>query len=129
MDRSVSTSTRERPNLTISTTLWCPTDGYVMRALRAGDIVVDPRTGAITNRAGERMERPDKRDGSGWVTVQRLPRRVSAPAGRIVWLAMHGEIPKKHVVKHENGRKWDNRPTNLYLSRARGFVTYPEAAR
>jgi hypothetical protein len=104
-----------------------PTDRYVLEALAAGRIRVDPNTGAITGTHGNRLERV-ARDASGRVRVRRRPRSVWAPAHRVVWLAVHGEIPDRHVVRHHNGRKWDNRPVNLYLSRQRGFITYPGRA-
>jgi hypothetical protein len=78
---------------------------------------------------GSRAERVT-RDASGRVLVQRYPREVWAPAHRIVWIAVYGPIPDPQCtsVRHRNGLKWDNRPVNLYLSRQRGFITYPEAS-
>lgn len=96
-------------------------------AIRDGLILVDTQTGAITNADGERVEclAPG---ASGRVRVQRYPRVVWAPAHRIVWLAAHGHVPYRACVRHHNRRRWDNRLANLYLSRQRGCVTYPEVA-
>lgn len=103
-----------------------PTDSYTLAALACGDLRVDHETGAVFAADGSRAERV-ARDASGRVRVQRYPREVWAPAHRVVWIAVHGPIPDRHVVRHRNGRNWDNRPANLYLSRERGFITYPEA--
>ena len=32
---------------------------------------------------------------------------------RLVYEAVHGSVPKSHVVHHKNGDKQDNRPENL----------------
>jgi hypothetical protein len=109
--------------------LWSrrPTDAYTLAALTQGVIQVDPQTGAITGRTGQRLERRT-RDGGGRVKVQSRPRVVWAPAHRVVWLAVFGPIPAHSFVRHRNGRRWDNRPDNLELTRRRGFVTYPEGS-
>jgi hypothetical protein len=85
---------------------------------------VDPASGAITCRRGLRVERPT-RHGAGRVMVQAHPRIVWAPAHRVVWLAVNGPIPRHSFVRHKNGRRWDNHPGNLELTRRRGFITYP----
>jgi hypothetical protein len=106
-----------------------PTDSYTVAAIARGDLLVDHETGAVFAADGSRAERVT-RDASGRVLVQRYPREVWAPAHRIVWIAVYGPIPDPQCtsVRHRNGLKWDNRPVNLYLSRQRGFITYPEAS-
>lgn len=101
-----------------------PTDIYSLIALKHGIIQVDHETGAITNRYGKRVEQV-RPDGSGRVRVQRHPRDVWAPAHRIVWIAVFGDIPEHCYPQHRNGHRWDNRPSNLELTRRRGCITYP----
>jgi hypothetical protein len=97
-------------------------DSYALAALRRRDIRVDRRTGAVLDRHGRRAERPT-RGGAGRVLVNRKP-KVWAPAHRVVWLAVHGAIPHRAVIRHHNGRAWDNCPANLYVTGQRGFVRY-----
>jgi hypothetical protein len=99
-------------------------DSWAVRSLRARLLLVDPETGAITTVDGKRAETVDRRDGSGRVVVRRAP-RMYAPAHRVVFLAVHGYIPPRYSVRHLNESHWDNRPSNLYASPERGFVTYP----
>ena len=82
--------------------------------LQRGDLIVDRGTGAITRRDGTRAEHLDRRDGTGRVVVHHRP-RVIAAAHRIVWIAVHGHIPPDARIRHANGMRWDNRPTNLRL--------------
>lgn len=65
-------------------------------------------------RAGtiERIERLH-RDGYLTVRAMRGGRRVTGFAHRLVWQALHGDIPDGMVVNHVNGMKADNRPANL----------------
>lgn len=102
------------------------TDVFVLAALASGDIRVDVATGEIRDRDGRRVECLAR--GGGRVLVQRTPRRVWAPAHRVVWLAAEGEIPGRLVVRHLNGRRWDNRRANLFLSGQRGCVRYSDRA-
>jgi HNH endonuclease len=96
-------------------------DEYTLRALRDGRIKVD-EDGAVFDAAGRRAEHVT-RGGSGRVLVSSRP-KVWAPAHRVVYLATHGSIPERAVVRHRNGMAWDNAPGNLYASGQRGFVTY-----
>lgn len=101
-------------------------DQLTLYALQAGTIHVDPESGLITDRAGKAAVYVVRRDASGRVMICKYPREVWAPAHRVVWIAVHGLIPARTVVRHHNRCRWDNRPSNLYLSRSRGCITYPD---
>lgn len=105
-------------NSTASTLTISGPDRLALLLLLSDQLVVD-HTGAIF-RNGKRAEVLDKRTGYGRVMVQRQPKLVWAMAHRVVWMAMFGPIPPNLVINHKNKRRWDNRPTNLDLTDARG---------
>lgn len=94
--------TRSRPDVLAST------------ALERGDLTVNPTTGAITKRTGERAEVLDKRLGYGRVAVYKRP-LTWAMAHRVVWISVHGLIPDGLQINHKNRLRWDNRLVNLEL--------------
>lgn len=108
--------------------VWTGADLYVALAIIRGAIIIDPDIGAVYRGDGRTRAEVLARHGAGKVQVAAAPRVVYAPAHRVVWIRVNGPIPVRHVVRHRNNRLWDNRPDNLYLSRARGFVTYPAEA-
>jgi hypothetical protein len=95
-------------------------DTYTLAALTRGTIRVDIATGNIyrQDQHGDwvRAETPNPTTGAGRVTISTSSPRVVATAHRVVWLAIHGPIPDRALVKHRNGKNWDNRPENLYLA-------------
>ncbi len=89
-------------------------DILTIQALANGNLHVDPETGDIYNRQGERAEYLDKRLAYGRVQVYHRPYTL-AMAHRVVWIAIHGPIPRGLQINHINRCRWDNRPENLEL--------------
>lgn len=67
----------------------------------------DPETGEMYRRLGW----PNRKDGYLYVTTGKIHR----PIHRLMWEAVHGEIPDGMTINHKNGQKLDNRIDNLEL--------------
>lgn len=90
-------------------------DPHLLSAIAVGQITADPATGHVAykrNLTG--YARPD-----GYVIVK-VPRTdkpgtIPVPAHRIVWTCCVAPIPDGMTIRHRNGRRWDNRLSNLEL--------------
>jgi hypothetical protein len=79
--------------------------------LDRGYLIVDAEAGEVWHSYG-RAENLDKRTGYGRVVVYSRPLTL-AMAHRIVWMSVHGLIPRGLQVNHINRHGWDNRLCNL----------------
>lgn len=81
-------------------------------------LLVDTQAGTIFRGDGTtRAERPNH-DAYGSVYLGRIAGKIRwGRAHRIVWIAAHGPIPGLYEITHRNGRRWDNRITNLDIVR------------
>jgi len=70
-------------------------------------------------------QRAEHSNSNGYLQVRVMidSKRHYTCAHRLVWRALNGPIPTGQVVNHKNGRKDDNRPSNLEL------LTYSENTR
>ncbi len=68
-------------------------------------VPVSPRRLDLTTSNGYRM-----------VKIMRQRKQVTTLAHRLVWLHIHGPIPKGLTINHKNGIRGDNRPENLELA-------------
>ena len=91
-------------------------DPYVIAAVAAGSLKVDPDTGAI-HQKGTRCELPARREGLRVEVPCNDGKRRWAAAHRVVYIACRGLIPDGYDVRHRNHDRRDNRPANLYLLR------------
>ncbi len=74
---------------------------------------VDPERGLVY---GERGHPLGSLDGCGYLKVDGRSRGLGHfSAARLVWEAVHGEIPGGLEINHRNGVKTDNRVENLEL--------------
>lgn len=89
-------------------------DDLILSALRAGKIRTDPTTGHICWADGRSAGTPQ---ANGYLTLT-LSRR-SVLAHRVVWLAQY-PVATDLQINHRNGRRWDNRLSNLELVTPKG---------
>lgn len=72
--------------------------------------LVDPVRGIVFGSCGQ----PYKASGNGYVRVKHRRRRNGCMyAHRLIWETAKGPIPAGHHIDHKNGRKSDNRLSNL----------------
>lgn len=104
----------------------------LMQAVTSGEIEIDSegRVWRVAIRTGDRWHRgtyrvlpcarrrAEKRTPAGYLMVRLMVggHRYCALAHRLVWQALHGDIPDGLVINHLNGLKDDNRPVNLELT-------------
>lgn len=95
-------------------------DAHIATAIACGDLTADPVTGRIVYRG--RLVGSLTSGGYINVTIRRLGGIgwVSVGAHRIAWMCWHAPIPPGMIIRHRNGRHWDNRPENLELELAPG---------
>lgn len=92
-------------------------DEIVVQLLAKRQLLVDTEAGIICRADGTTRAETPQPAGSGRVYLGRIWGRVRwATAHRVVWIAKHGPIPGNYRVIHVNGRKWDNRTSNLALA-------------
>lgn len=95
----------------------------LIQFVERGEWEIDPDGRVWTTRRGprRRAERPARE----YLMVRAMVggKRVCGQAHRLVWQHLHGDIPDGLVVNHINGRKHDNRPSNLEV------VSYSENMR
>lgn len=102
---------------------------FVYAAVRAGEMEIDQngqiwriarrrglKTGGTTSSPCKR-HRAERRLGD-YLNVRAMVdgKRMTALAHRIVWFHVNGSIPDTLTINHKNGKKTDNRPTNLELA-------------
>lgn len=90
-------------------------DPSILQAIRSKMISVDPTTGDITNAEG-RLLRGEWKNGYRVLVFSLAGQRVRARWHRVVWLAVHGEIPTGFSVCHRDNDKTNNAIENLYLA-------------
>jgi hypothetical protein len=102
----------------------------VYRAVEAGEMEIDSlgRVWRVAARRGDRWggetrlipcaRRRAENSTGAYLQVRTMFKgvRFHALAHRLVWRHLFGPIPDGLTVNHKNGRKTDNRPTNLELA-------------
>lgn len=84
---------------------------------------VDPAAGVVFGRRGRPIAK--KMRGYLWVLTTRDGKTVNVgSAHRMIWEAVHGEIPDGLQINHINGDKTDNRIANLELVTASENTTH-----
>jgi hypothetical protein len=100
-------------------------DELALSHLSNGALRADTETGAITRPNGKRAESVNPRTGYGQVHLGKINGKIRiAYAHRVIWMAAHGLIPANLVINHRNGRRWDNRISNLELTTRSGNVLH-----
>jgi hypothetical protein len=108
---------------------------HVYEAVRRGELQIDLEgriwrdgkrrvsrwTGQVETVKCKRV-RGEKQLPTGYLMVRAMVDqvRMSALAHRLVWFYLHGRIPDGMVINHKNGRKEDNRPSNLEVVTPQG---------
>lgn len=79
-------------------------DSLIHALIRAGRVSTDPDTGAVLLDGI-----PDRARADGYM--------ITGPDGllshRVMWLAHYPSTPSSLQINHRNGRRWDNRLSNL----------------
>lgn len=79
-------------------------DAMIHELIQAGRVITDPETGLV------RIDGiPDRAHSSGYMTAG--PQQLLSH--RVMWLAHHPHTPSTLQINHRNGRRWDNRLSNL----------------
>jgi hypothetical protein len=103
----------------------CTPDELSIWHLANHTLLVDTETGCIYKSDGTTRAETPRPDGYGIVYLGRPYGRLRwGRAHRIVWIAEHGPIPGMYTVNHRNGRRWDNRISNLDLATHRGNMRH-----
>lgn len=93
-------------------------DEHVLVAIARGELTADPSTGHVNYRG--RAVGNARPDGYLFCSIRRMAGLsagwVTIPLHRVVWMVCHAPIPPGMVVNHRNGRRWDNRFTNLEMA-------------
>jgi len=105
----------------------------VIQAVRDGTLSIDAEGRVWRHfiiRNGRRYSIPVKRAEYGntrfgvptYLAVQVFVngRRVTVLAHRLVWQFFHGDIPEDREINHRDGRKRNNRPSNLEITTTQG---------
>lgn len=88
-------------------------DQHIHAAIRSGALTADPDTGGVTYRGAP--VGTARSDGYLQINICRGNRAgvVGVMAHRVVWLCHRPPILPGWQINHRNGRRWDNRLTNL----------------
>lgn len=100
---------------------------FFLSLVREGTLVVRP-DGTVLN--AKTLKVYDKRSINGHIQIGvKVHGKVQhILAGRLVYLALVGSLTPDDEVIHDNGVRWDNRPSNLIKTDARGNIAHAYAS-
>lgn len=93
----------------------------LIRCVKIGQFVIDSqgRIWRVATRSGKPIpkKRAEKLLPTGYLQIRAMfdGKRFCGAAHRLVWQYFNGSIPNGLCINHKNGKKDDNRPSNLEL--------------